>query len=477
MSVPTNVDFATDVKVDRLGVLWKVTVGLGSLLLFITIATAVIGRMNTVMGTLSAAVMIGVGFLVQFLLQRFGYNRAVWAFGIGYAVVIALPMIGGDTTIKQVMPFAYPILLFLFGLLVSPAQNIVMAFASTIVMVLAAQSGGTFTFDTYLLAAIALNIISVLLSLQVSGEIYAVTEWALGNYRNERAGNQKLFDSRHEVQRALKRAEVLAEELQSTNAELDQARGLAEEAKHFRGQFLANMSHELRTPLNAIIGFSDTMLNFPMMYDDVSLPPQYEADLRQIHNSGKSLLSLINDILDLAKVDAGKLEVHMQPLDLLPIFNSTVATAAGLIGPKPIKLEKDIPANLPKAFGDEARVRQVLLNLYSNAAKFTEKGTIKLTVRAIDDSIQISVTDSGSGIDAKDLGLIFEEFKQSSNAGRDPRAGAGLGLAICRQLLTLMGGRIWAESELGKGSTFSFAVQKYQEGMTAPTPETMQAQA
>jgi signal transduction histidine kinase len=231
------------------------------------------------------------------------------------------------------------------------------------------------------------------------------------------------------------------------------------------------MSHELRTPLNAIIGFSETMLKFPAMYDGVKLPNAYEADLQQIYSSGRQLLTLINDILDLAKVDAGKLDIRMERVDLSPVLRNVVSTAGGLVGSKPIQLEVDIPDYLPPVWADEARVRQVLLNLYSNAAKFTDRGSLTLMVREVEAGVRVSLKDSGIGIKPENLDVIFEEFKQAESGNRDPRSGAGLGLAISRQLCILMGGRIWAESEYGKGSTFHFILQPYQEVISAPEPE------
>jgi signal transduction histidine kinase len=237
------------------------------------------------------------------------------------------------------------------------------------------------------------------------------------------------------------------------------------------------MSHELRTPLNAIIGFSETMLKFPAMYDDVRLPDAYEADLQQIYASGRQLLTLINDILDLAKVDAGKLDVRMGRVELQPLFHTIVATAGGLVANKPIRLQTDIPPYLPPVWADEARVRQVLLNLYSNAAKFTDQGSILLSAAEVDGGVQISLSDTGVGISRDNLDIIFEEFKQAETGGRDPRSGAGLGLAISRQLLSLMGGRIWAESEVGKGSTFTFALQSYDNAEAMPQPEMVKSQS
>jgi signal transduction histidine kinase len=214
------------------------------------------------------------------------------------------------------------------------------------------------------------------------------------------------------------------------------------------------MSHELRTPLNAIIGFSETMLAFPTMYDSVPLPPAYEHDLKYIFESGKQLLNLINDILDLSKVDAGKLDIHVETVELAPIVEGVLSTAAGLIGNKPVKLIRELPTPLPSVLADSNRVRQVLTNLYSNAVKFTDSGSITLTICQVDGMVQFSVKDTGPGIAPQFHETIFEEFKQAEIVGRDPRSGAGLGLAIARQLLTLMQGRIWVESEVGKGSTF-----------------------
>ena len=220
------------------------------------------------------------------------------------------------------------------------------------------------------------------------------------------------------------------------------------------------MSHELRTPLNAIIGFSQTMLDFPAMYDGVELPAQYRQDMNQVLTSGKHLLTIINDILDLSKVDAGKLDLEIQPVDLHPIVKGVLSTAVGLVGDKgaQIKLLHDVPDPLPMVLGDPLRVRQVLLNLYSNAAKFTDSGYIKLIVAVEGDEVVFGVEDTGIGIAESDKITIFEEFRQGTAGRRKGRQGAGLGLPISQELLRLMNGRLWFESVLGKGSLFCFAL-------------------
>jgi signal transduction histidine kinase len=167
--------------------------------------------------------------------------------------------------------------------------------------------------------------------------------------------------------------------------------------------------------------------------------------------------------------------MRMEQVDLQSLLVAVVSTAGGLVGNKPVRLETDIPDYLPDVWADEARVRQVLLNLYSNAAKFTESGSIRLNAREYNDGVLVSLSDTGIGISDDNLEVIFEEFKQAETGARDPRAGAGLGLAISRQLMTLMGGRIWVESEVGRGSTFHFTLQPYQEPVALTQPAMVEA--
>jgi signal transduction histidine kinase len=233
------------------------------------------------------------------------------------------------------------------------------------------------------------------------------------------------------------------------------------------------MSHELRTPLNAIIGFSQTMLDFPAMYDGVNLPEQYGQDMNQILSSGKHLLNIINDILDLSKVDAGKLDLEIQPVDLGPVIKGVLSTAVGLVGDKghQIELKKQLPDPLPMCLGDPLRVRQVLLNLYSNAAKFTDQGYIRLSIWSENSLVIFAVEDTGIGIVEADKASIFEEFRQGTAGRKKGRQGAGLGLAISQQLMRLMNGRLWFESVLGKGSTFYFSLPLYVAPVEVPAKD------
>lgn len=462
--VPTGIDFATDVKSDRLEILWQVTLGvsIAATLLMFTFVTA--EALSPNVWIYMPVTMAFFCVMTRFLLKAEHYDTAALVYTVGGIAAVTAGLTDTTNTVSvQVIPFMYIVIIFMGGLLLRPSTSIgLAALAGVLTVVVPSLIHGFDVIGVYQIVAVTLTFVGALMAAQVTGELYQVTEWALSNYERERSSNKELFENRNVLRRSLLRSEVLGEQLRDSNQKLEEAKTAAEAAKNFRGQFLANMSHELRTPLNAIIGFSETMLKFPMMYDDEELPEAYRADLNQIHTSGQQLLSLINDILDLARVDAGKLEIHMEPVALRPVIDNVIATANGLIAGKPIKLTFDMADPLPDVWADQNRVRQVLLNLYSNAAKFTDAGTIELAIRSVPEGVQFSVRDSGIGIAQEQLDSIFEEFQQASNTGgRDPRAGSGLGLAISRQLLDLMKGQIWAESTVGEGSTFHFLLRAY----------------
>jgi signal transduction histidine kinase len=469
VTIPTNRDFAMEVRSERLKILWQFTF-IGCLILFWIIATvATLQKANALYWLVSVGAWGGACLVTRQLLKANHYAQAVWMYALGGVAAGAIVLLRGDTVATQIVPYIFPLVIFVVGLLLPPTSTFLIATIAVVAVLVTPlfnpEIGG---WGIHQVFAVVLTYMSTVLAAQVTGELYQIAEWALSNYQRERKTTNDLFESRQQLERALHRSEALSEQLQETNTQLEVARTTAEDAKHFRGQFLANMSHELRTPLNAIIGFSETMLKFPAMYDDVTLPKAYEADLNQIYNSGRQLLSLINDILDLSKVDAGKLELHIQRVSLEQICNMVISTAQGLVGERPITLERDFPTPLPAVWADEGRVRQVLLNLYSNAVKFTESGSITMIVRETEEGVRIGVKDTGKGIDPLYHEIIFEEFKQADAGGRDPRSGAGLGLAISRHLLGLMQGRIWVESEAGKGSTFNVMLPAYQEAGSKP---------
>lgn len=459
----SNMDFANEVRFDRVNILWKVTLAISVLFLWIAFMRRTTN--GDLIGLSSGALVVGSLLCAQ-LIRRNMLTASVWVFVLSGVVAAVFPMTTGNQDAINIAPFVFPMVVILIGLLLPPLHTLLMlglTMTLTIVVPFTVTQSWAF-FGVYQIFALLLSILSALLAVQVTGELYQITGWALENYSRVRRTSIDLFENRQRLEKALRRSQVLGEKLQTINEEL-------ESAKHFRGQFLANMSHELRTPLNAIIGFSETMLSFPMMYDDIELPEAYRRDLSQIHTSGQQLLTVINDILDLSKVDAGKLEINLEPLSLDPIVDNVMMTTAGLISKKPIELKREVPLDIPDIYADESRIRQVLLNLYSNAAKFTDEGSITIRAKEVPEGLQISITDTGSGIPEQDLEKIFEEFTQTEAQGRDPRAGAGLGLTISRRLMGLMNGRIWAESVHGQGSTFHVLVPKYDPAVHGGSPK------
>ena len=237
--------------------------------------------------------------------------------------------------------------------------------------------------------------------------------------------------------------------------EIEEKSRQIEAANRHKSEFLANMSHELRTPLNAIIGFSE-VLGERMFGELNEKQAEYTDD---ILSSGRHLLSLINEILDLSKVEAGRMELELATFDLpLAIDNARTfvrerATKHG------INLDVTVDERLGDFVGDERKIKQILLNLLSNAVKFTpEGGRIGINARQADGSVEISVSDTGIGISPEDQAKIFEEFRQVGGDYAHKREGTGLGLTLAKKFVELHGGKIWVESEVGKGSTFSFTL-------------------
>jgi signal transduction histidine kinase len=226
-----------------------------------------------------------------------------------------------------------------------------------------------------------------------------------------------------------------------------------EVASRHKSAFLANMSHELRTPLNAIIGFTRIVMR---RSQDRLEPKQYE-NLDKILTSAQSLLSLINAILDLAKVEAGRIELNLAEVQLAPVLEQCMRTVEPLTKDA-VTTAVDCDGELPSVMVDEEKLRQIVLNLLSNAAKYTSRGSIQARARAANGSIELAVVDTGIGIAPDKLDVIFEEFEQADAGSTREYGGTGLGLAIARRLARLMGGDITAESAPGAGSTFTLTL-------------------
>ena len=262
-------------------------------------------------------------------------------------------------------------------------------------------------------------------------------------------------------------------ELSTANLKLSEAQRKAEEASRAKSQFLSNMSHELRTPLNVIIGYSHSMLVMPQMFNNEPLPEIYRPYLKLIEDNGHYLIGLINDILDLSKIEAGKLELVCTTVDLPEIFRGVLATATGLLKGKSLQLRPDYPEDLPLVWADPIRVRQITINLLSNAIKFTNSGSVTLKAEVQDNWVAISVIDTGVGIPEDKRSTIFSRFNQISHGTFAEVESTGLGLDISKQLSEMHGGDLTVDSQVGKGSRFTFALpiatETQLQAATSPT--------
>jgi PAS domain S-box-containing protein len=268
-----------------------------------------------------------------------------------------------------------------------------------------------------------------------------------------------LFDPDHKLEgifaavREITERKAFERQLQETNLELERA-DLAKD------RFLASMSHELRTPLNAIIGFTGTLL----MKLPGPLNKEQEEQLQTVQSSGRHLLSIINDLLDLAKIDSGKWEGDFQPLDGAEVAREVVGGLSPLARNKGLTLTMTDPAHAVATSTDRRALNQILINLTNNAIKFTDVGSVRLEVHETSANgttmVRFDVIDTGVGIKLEDQAKLFKAFEQLKKTGTAPREGTGLGLYICQRLAGFLGGSIEFTTELGKGSVFSFIVPK-----------------
>jgi len=287
---------------------------------------------------------------------------------------------------------------------------------------------------------------------EVYGELRSV---AIHDKRGRYVGSRAVFHDLTERKKAEQELQEKNEQLKAQREELVRKATELELVSQAKSEFLASMSHELRTPLSAVIGFSELMLDgIPGEIND-----EQRGCLNDILDSGRRLLSLINDILDLSKVEAGKIELKPQNLDIANIVSDVVQIIKPVLNKNRQEIEVSVTQGLPEVRGDKNRLEQILLNLLSNASKFTEQGgRMRVHVRRKDDYCQVAVIDTGIGIKKEDQEHVFEAFVQGETLSDRKKEGTGLGLTLTKRFVEAIGGRIWMESEYGKGSTFIFTI-------------------
>ena len=316
----------------------------------------------------------------------------------------------------------------------------------------------------------AASIFCVLLGWITRRELLVLADWSMSGFDTASANLYEMREQRLELEQSREDLVHANRELTRLSERLKVLELMAEEARQAKTEFVANVSHELRTPLNMIIGFSDMISRSPHVYGG-RLPASLLTDISAIRRNAEHLSTLVNDVLDLSQVEAGRMALSRAWVDLATLIGDALSVVQPLYESRGIYLKSDVEADLPPLFCDETRVRQVTINLLGNAGRFTEQGGVIIRCRRERSDALISVIDTGPGIAVKDQQRIFEPFQQADVSTRRRQGGSGLGLTISKQFVEMHGGQMWLESEPGIGTTISFTLPLAQPTAWVPDAE------
>lgn len=379
------------------------------------------------------------------------------------AVLLSISLVLGNSLLLWIRPdrpaaYFYVAVVFAVGAVLGPLPSVVTGVGCSFLIGAAVLDPHVALDVTSALYAAGLLWLGLLLTWAAAFPVRAALVWAWDSYLDALRRSEELRDRQGELNRVLSSLNETCYRLEVANQELARARAAAEEARQLKTEFATNISHELRTPLNLIVGFSEILMNASVGEGGASLSPTMRADVDVIHRNALHLSNLIDDVLDLSQVDAGRMGLHKERACLSTIVAEAVSAISRLYEARGLTLANEVPDDLPALFVDRTRVRQVLINLLNNAARFTTSGGATVRARQDGQNIVVEVADTGIGIAPDDLPKVFEEFRQLDGSTRRPHDGSGLGLAICKRFVELHGGAIWAESERGKGTVFTFSL-------------------
>jgi len=400
-------------------------------------------------------------------LRRWSHSVAAWLFSLGSVIMTALVAVWLPESGAQHL-MAYPVIAASIAL--SPSAGVVVAAASTLTsLILFRAPEGAFALVGHSWMVIVAVWATAYLMYVAQQPEKTMLAWAWQGYERARHHLEQARDRQVELKQTLDDLALANREITRLNDLLQAAREAVEEARRAKEEFVANVSHELRTPLNMIIGFSDEILERPEVYS-VSLPDALLRDVASIKRNSEHLAHLVDDVLDLVEADVGFTRLSREWASLRDVILQARDAVAGFFDKKQLQLDVVIPEDLPPICCDHHRVRQVLLNVLSNAARFTQEGGARVEAMAHEGAIVIRVSDTGPGIDPSVAQRLFEPFQQADPSIRRRYGGTGLGLAISKRFIELHGGRIWIESTVGAGTTVSFSLPLEAEE-PRPTPK------
>ncbi len=399
-------------------------------------------------GSLPGVFLLLLTPAVWWLLHKSYYRVAALALVVGLFCANLL-LIHGTALAETALFLALPV--GLSAVLIGIPAGAVAAVACSIYLLF-----GTAQIDAVLRSVAVINLWATLWMIWLSARpLLLARKWFEGSYHQSRAALEKSRDYQFQLRQALDDLTEAHHQLTQLNRLAHDLRHQADEARRSKEQFVANVSHELRTPLNMIIGFSEMAMNSPQTYGR-NIPQSLLADLEIVLRNSQHLSSLIDDVLDLSQIEAGQMALMKEGAALGEIIDEAVTAVRPLFNSKGLTLRRDIPPNLPELYCDRVRIRQVLLNLLSNAGRFTERGGVSVCARLEVDAIIVSVADTGPGISADEISEIFKPFQQLDGSVQSYWAGSGLGLSVSKHFVELHRGRMWLESEQGQGATFYF---------------------
>jgi signal transduction histidine kinase/CheY-like chemotaxis protein len=420
-------------------------------LLFHFVASLFFPRIFSPRLWLCTIILVVTFLLTLWFMERVYYlAQIIWLLGITATIVTGFLIFQRPEILflLTILPIMAIVTLGVIGTLIIEAMMLILTIFIPGLKFLPQLPGG------YQEALIFSFIFSGVFGWGISSNIISAIDEASYHYYEARKRLQETRQHRAEISRMLKEQGQSNYQLKQMNRMLEQARAKAEEAREDRDRFAMAVSHELRSPLNFIIGFSDLMVNVPETYEDpINWPPGLYDDVHEIYNSSKHLMDLINDILDMGKMDAKRMPLFRERVEPAAIINEIKELVSSQIAQKNLQLILEYEPDLPYIFVDRTRIRQVLLNIVANSLRFTEDGYIKISSKLVDiDDVEISVTDTGPGITAEDLEKIFDEFRQVGQENWSREKGSGLGLSISKRFVELHGGKMKVESKVGSGT-------------------------